>query len=285
MLANLGGEPLDPQGRLLAAQRLLNDVLEGEPARVAGRFQTPGEYLYDLRCLCLMLLLGGEREDLGELPAVASEAFGRHTCLREQSKEELDGRYLDWRLRHRRAPTSAALMAAILPTATESLAAPSMADLSEALSPLAAKVRERLAIENLCRLLPFSSRLAEALEPELAPARAQDRDHESNETIDLFGVFEASLLLAVERSRFARWLDENEKGKQSIAPPVAQLRSGPIWMRSQIEAKLLERYEQRTHRRDEEGMRRWAREHSLVAARRWGIDPSEVDRLLGPEQR
>ncbi len=97
---------------------------------------------------------------------------------------------------------------------------------------------------------------------------------------ELVGVFEASLILAVVRSELARWLRENNIGRQSIATPVARLKCGPIWTRSQIDAKLAELYQHHTNRTDEEGMRRWARERSLAAAQRRDIDRAEVERIL-----
>jgi len=170
-------------------------------------------------------------------------------------------------------------MAAILPTATRTLAASSAADLGRALSPLAERVRERLAVKNLFRLLPLSSRLADALEPRQRRTRATVRARESRRKTDLLGVFEASLILGVERSQFARWL-ARDNPHDGIAKPVARLKAGPIWLRSQIEAKVEDLYKQRTGNTDREGMNRWARERSRRAARRQRVDPALVEHLL-----
>lgn len=61
-----------------------------------------------------------------------------------------------------------------------------------------------------------------------------------NGKLDLVGTYEAHLILGVERSRIARWLSENEQGKAKIPPPADRVKSGPIWRRAQIEAKLRE---------------------------------------------
>ena len=71
-----------------------------------------------------------------------------------------------------------------------------------------------------------------------------------NGDLDLVGTYEAHLILGVERSRIARWLDENARGKAKIPEPAGRLpdgeypggrlKCGPIWRRAAIEAKLRE---------------------------------------------
>jgi hypothetical protein len=61
-----------------------------------------------------------------------------------------------------------------------------------------------------------------------------------NGALDLVGTYEAHLILGVERSRIARWLDENARGKAKIPEPAARPKCGPIWRRSSIEGKLRE---------------------------------------------
>ncbi len=73
--------------------------------------------------------------------------------------------------------------------------------------------------------------------------------------LDLVGTAEAAEILGVERPRIGRWLDRctycgaknmkgewesrpctSRRGHRSVMPePVAKLRSGPVWHRSQIE--------------------------------------------------
>lgn len=279
-LASLIAQPLEPFERLMGTQRQLDDALAGHQVRVAGSTQTTREYFDDLRHLCLLILLGGEREDLGQLPTTAVNAFALHVRMREQVNPRPDRRQPAWTLRHATVPKSASLMAAILPTATEWLAVPSVADLTRVLTPTAERARERLGVEKVSRILPLSSRLAAALEPGRPPTPAKENVWEPSGTIDLFGVFEASVVLAVERSRLAKWLAANDEGQQTIAPPVTRLKCGPIWTPTQIRPKLAELYQLRTGQTDEDGMHAWALERSLADARRRGIDPSEVERLL-----
>lgn len=82
--------------------------------------------------------------------------------------------------------------------------------------------------------------------------------------LDLVGTFEAHLILGVERSRLARWLTQNEQGLAKVPEPVARLRSGPVWFRSQIEGKLRSLY-------DEAGangsLDKWAAKRSLSRAK------------------
>jgi hypothetical protein len=61
--------------------------------------------------------------------------------------------------------------------------------------------------------------------------------------LELVGAFEAHLILGVERSRIARFLHENAKGKQRIAEPIAEPQCGPIWLRADIEASARELWE------------------------------------------
>lgn len=56
-----------------------------------------------------------------------------------------------------------------------------------------------------------------------------------NGTLDAVGVFEAHLILGVERSRIARFLRDNEQGRRRIADPIAVLQCGPIWLREDVE--------------------------------------------------
>jgi hypothetical protein len=64
-----------------------------------------------------------------------------------------------------------------------------------------------------------------------------DADHLYVGGDQLMGTWEVSRYLGVEKSRVARWLDENAKGKDSIAPPHARTKAGPFWKLPQIRAK------------------------------------------------
>lgn len=65
---------------------------------------------------------------------------------------------------------------------------------------------------------------------------------EGTVTLPLLGTWEVAKYLGIERSRVARWLDENAKGKQAIGEPVARLKSGPFWTLEQIEEKARQMY-------------------------------------------
>lgn len=61
-------------------------------------------------------------------------------------------------------------------------------------------------------------------------------------TAPLLGTWEVARYLGIERSRIARWLDENTRGKQAIEPPVCRLKSGPMWTLDQIKRKARQMY-------------------------------------------
>lgn len=84
--------------------------------------------------------------------------------------------------------------------------------------------------------------------------------------LDLIGVFEAHLILGVERSRLARWLKEDE----AIVPPNARPKSGPVWARSTIWTKLREMYADASSPLGEgdEATIRWARSRSATRLKR-----------------
>jgi hypothetical protein len=52
--------------------------------------------------------------------------------------------------------------------------------------------------------------------------------------LELVGTYEAAEILGVERSRIARWLKENSRGKPKIPEPVVRLACGPIWLKADI---------------------------------------------------
>lgn len=87
--------------------------------------------------------------------------------------------------------------------------------------------------------------------------------HEEKQ-LDLVGTFEAHLILGVERSRLARWLTQNDQGLAKVPEPVARLRSGPVWFRSQIEDKLRDLYDEAGAKG---GLEKWAVKRSLARAK------------------
>ena len=100
----------------------------------------------------------------------------------------------------------------------------------------------------------------EAQEEAQAQAAANGGTTRRRRQLDLVGTAEAAEILGVERPRIGRWLDrcthcgakqmrgewdpenpnfipcKSRRGHRSVMPePVARLRSGPVWYRSQIE--------------------------------------------------
>jgi hypothetical protein len=88
-----------------------------------------------------------------------------------------------------------------------------------------------------------------------------------NGDLDLVGTYEAHLILGVERSRIARWLDENAHGKNKIPEPAARLKCGPIWRRSAIERRLAELAAEAGVDPRGDAFDTWAAERSLTRAR------------------
>lgn len=76
-----------------------------------------------------------------------------------------------------------------------------------------------------------------------------------NGTLDLVGTWEAAKILEVERPRIGRWLNKwrewvagGRKGPEPetrIPKPVADLKSGPVWFRKDIEAFAAQRKRER----------------------------------------
>jgi hypothetical protein len=103
-----------------------------------------------------------------------------------------------------------------------------------------------------------------------------------NGTSDLVGTYEAHLILGVERSRLARWLSENEQGKAKVPEPVARLKSGPVWKRSQIEQKLAELAAEAGVDPNGPAFDAWAAERSLSRARQMKppMPDEELERII-----
>lgn len=99
-----------------------------------------------------------------------------------------------------------------------------------------------------------------------------------NGDLDLVGTYEAHLILGVERSRIARWLDENARGKVKIPEPAARLKCGPIWRRTAVEGKLRELAAEAGIDPDGEAFDAWAAERSAQRARQMK-PPLPVDQL------
>lgn len=101
--------------------------------------------------------------------------------------------------------------------------------------------------------------------------------------LDLVGTFEAHLILGVERSRLARWLSDNEKNpdRARVPVPVARLRSGPVWLRSQIEDKLRELAVEANVPPDGPAFEKWAITRSIQRGKQLGLKPAEVYEIVG----
>ena len=151
LLANVEVPALDLWPSLLKTQSRLDQVLDGYSETVCGETVSPYEYLRCLRSLCAMLLSFGAMKDFGDIPPCATEAF----LLHEQRRQDLRGRReesleegMDWRKTPRlrtywTVPRSAALMAAILPTALCALDSDYPDDVAEFLQPFMDRARER----------------------------------------------------------------------------------------------------------------------------------------------
>lgn len=63
--------------------------------------------------------------------------------------------------------------------------------------------------------------------------------------LDLLGTAEAAERLGVERPRIGRWLKSKNGAPPVMLSPFAQLKSGPVWLRQQIEAMMPARNERR----------------------------------------
>lgn len=59
--------------------------------------------------------------------------------------------------------------------------------------------------------------------------------------LELLGTAEAAEMLGVERPRIGRWLQARNGNPPVMLAPFAYLKSGPVWLRQQIEAMQAER--------------------------------------------
>jgi hypothetical protein len=103
-----------------------------------------------------------------------------------------------------------------------------------------------------------------------------------NGDLDLVGTYEAHLILGVERSRIARWLDENAQGKNKIPAPAARLKCGPIWRRAAIEGRLRELAAEAGVDPRGDAFDAWAAERSLTRAGQMKppLEPAEVEKII-----
>lgn len=105
------------------------------------------------------------------------------------------------------------------------------------------------------------------------------------EKLDLVGTFEAHLILGVERSRIARFLAENEQGKDKIPEPLAEPKCGPIWLRSQIEERAAQMYAEAgsPYGKTKAGLDRWVVERAQRRAEALPnpLSPAELGTIIG----
>ena len=171
---NLGAVPqLDLANcpRLLGTQRHLNGVME---TGVDARSGLPAlEYFRALRSLCALMLYVAEPADLGELPETVLKVFAdraeeRNLRLEQRRDERAEGRVFGGPAIHTygAVPTSAGLMAAMLPRAVEILSpsvpgSPDVAEVSEKLFPFIRRLRDRE--QNKLRLVSRNFKFTGAL--------------------------------------------------------------------------------------------------------------------------
>jgi len=165
---------LRDSSRLLETQRRINRVLE------TGQDETSGlpalDFFHTLRSLCTLMLYVAQPQDLGALPAVVEHTFRKHAQERDHLREQ--GRRQRAREGSRGvpiihvygpAPTQVALMAALLPKATETLRSSTpgklvMAELSAQLQPFVQRLRDRNQghLRNVARDCNFQGPLLQA---------------------------------------------------------------------------------------------------------------------------
>lgn len=100
--------------------------------------------------------------------------------------------------------------------------------------------------------------------------------------LDIVGTFEAHLLLGVERSRIARFLEENLKGKDKIPMPGMRLQSGPVWWRHEIEERARRMYEEagEPYGPTDSGFDRWVVERALRRAPAANVPREQLEEIL-----
>ena len=165
-LGDLKVEALASWPSLVETQRHINEALKGLPQRVLQQEVPPLEYFGNLRSLCTMLLVAGSPEATATLPPTVHEAFVLHAKERKG--------YL---FRRRRAPASAALMAAVAPVAVDMLASHSVQNLADKLEPFVARVRASTphVSAHFLRRFAFSGELEEAFVQSWARLRRTKR--------------------------------------------------------------------------------------------------------------
>lgn len=101
--------------------------------------------------------------------------------------------------------------------------------------------------------------------------------------LDLLGTFEAHLILGVERSRIARFLDDNEDGKDKIPVPDAVLKCGPIWRRERIEERARRMYDEAGQPNGPAGFEGWMIERAVrrAAALPNPLTRDELEAIIG----
>jgi hypothetical protein len=164
---------------LLDAQRVVQSVIESGVGVIAAEPVGSLGYFADLRSASALILRGAEVDDLGCLPQVAADAFLRYVADREELSQRRQKIPPSRRRRggsprqrpYTSVPKEAALMAALLPAATELLAAPSANALSESMAPLVERVwaRQGRSPRKLPEELHFSPRLRQAFELMMLP--------------------------------------------------------------------------------------------------------------------
>jgi hypothetical protein len=149
-LVELAQTPLARSSAPLAVQRQLDALLDGQTdATVGGGAVATLSYFSDLRSVVALILHTGLAQDLGSLSTTCAEAWAAHEEDRESTlnaraaaRARGDGKRGPRMRLYLSAPTKAALLAAVVPTAAEILAAPSSARLTKRLGWIARRARE-----------------------------------------------------------------------------------------------------------------------------------------------
>ena len=176
-LAFISTKSLEAWSTLLAAQHKVNDALENEFVFAGGVKTSTLTYFAELRSLAALLLYAAKTQDLKGLPPFVEEAFATLEAERDARVEERRQLGNQREGPHTRvfssAPQSAAVMAAILPTAVNILAAPSPDGLAARLGWLVERgaERKRNKVRQLPDYLSFSPRLRDAFERCLEPRK------------------------------------------------------------------------------------------------------------------
>lgn len=155
------------------AQRRIDAALSGDRQNVGGHAVTPWEYFSDLRSICALILSHALPEDMEEVPPVAQKAFAEYVERREElrrarSEHVAAGGYWWGGPSHKSfttTPRSAALMTAVVPTASALLDTASTEAMAESMMRFLLCARKRTSgVRRQMAVYALSGRLRAAFE-------------------------------------------------------------------------------------------------------------------------